>query len=156
MPLCRAAYGEKSQDYVSLVRFLMDSCTRGARNSLERRRHEECKSILSFVFSFLPKSVAFEDSWALLHNVKACYYRSRERLPIALRELQNAAKYVHGGASLATLSINMCAILSQMGRHKRALQHARTAVVVLKNSVQDSGSPSSLTRCTLQENLGLA
>ena len=50
----------------------------------------------------------------------------------------------------------MCAILSQMGRHKRALQHARTAVVVLKNSVEDSSSSSSLTRCTVQENLGLA
>ncbi len=156
IPLGRAAYGEKSHEYVSLVRFLMDSCTRGARNALGRKKHEECKSILSFVFSLLPKFVAFEDSWALLHNVKACYYRTRGRLPIALRELQNAAKYVHGGASLATLSINMCAILSQMGRHKRALQHARTAVVVLKNSVEDSSSSSSLTRCTVQENLGLA
>lgn len=157
VPLYRLAYGVENCEFETIVIDLLERFIDVARSKLENRKHDECKTILSVVYDLLPRSDSYDDVWALLHNVKACYYRSRGRLQLALRELRHAAKYVHGGPSLATLSINMCAILSQLGKHRRALQHAQTAVVVLQNEKQDLSAPSSsLTSCSVRENLSLA
>ena len=68
---------------------------------------------------------------AMTFNNLACYYRKQNQLRSALLYLEKALtieqKQEKGGAkkaSKADTHLNMCAVLSQLGRHDHAMNHA--------------------------------
>lgn len=75
---------------------------------------------------------------AATFNNLACYYRRQGKLHAALQYLQKALKIESGLANVqnpADTHINACAVLSQLGRHQTALDHAQTAIILLQEEL---------------------
>lgn len=75
---------------------------------------------------------------AVTYNNIGCYYRKmgqpREalvNLERALQTLEETSNPEHAGDT----HLNICAILSQMGRHTEALEHAQTALILLQEEL---------------------
>merc|ERR1719269_23839 len=68
---------------------------------------------------------------ALTYNNLACYYRRAGKLRTALTYLERALALEQkvNGADMAQTHLNLCATLSQLGRHERALYHAQAALI---------------------------
>ena len=71
-------------------------------------------------------------------NNFACYYRRAGKLRTAMRYLRRAlrieARLGHVG-SAADTHLNACAVLSQLGRHQSALEHAQDALLLLQEEL---------------------
>lgn len=75
---------------------------------------------------------------AATFNNLACYYRRQGKLHAALQYLQKALKIESGLSSVqnpADTHINACAVLSQLGRHQTALEHAQNALILLQEEL---------------------
>jgi tetratricopeptide (TPR) repeat protein len=68
---------------------------------------------------------------ALTYNNLACYYRRAGKLSTALTYLERALAIEQkvNGADMAQTHLNLCATLSQLGKHDRALYHAQAALI---------------------------
>jgi len=68
---------------------------------------------------------------ALTFNNLACYYRRAGKLRTALTYLEKALSIEEkvNGPDMAQTHLNLCATLSQLGRHERALFHAQAALI---------------------------
>lgn len=80
---------------------------------------------------------------AVTFNNLACYYRRQGKLHAALQYLQKAlnieASIGDTSYNPADTHLNACAVLSQMGRHQSALEHAQNALIILQEELfQDS------------------
>ena len=88
---------------------------------------------------------------AVTFNNLACYYRRQGKLHSSLQYLQKAlnieAKLESVAYNPADTHLNACAVLSQMGRHQSALEHAQEALILLQEELfQAPGStPDSQT-----------
>ena len=77
---------------------------------------------------------------AVTYNNLACYYRRQGKLHAALSYLQKSLK-IEAGLSRdevenpADTHLNMCAVLSQLGRHQTALEHAQSALILLQEEL---------------------
>lgn len=75
---------------------------------------------------------------AATYNNLACYYRRQGKLHAALQYLQKALKIESRLANVqnpADTHINACAVLSQLGRHQTALEHAQNALILLQEEL---------------------
>lgn len=75
---------------------------------------------------------------AATYNNLACYYRRQGKLHAALQYLQKALKIESRLANVqnpADTHINACAVLSQLGRHQTALEHAQQALILLQEEL---------------------
>eukprot|EP00605_Chrysophyceae_sp_TOSAG23-4_P001337 GSChrysophyteH1.ASY1.ANO1.1454.1 assembled CDS len=75
---------------------------------------------------------------AATYNNLACYYRRQGKLHAALQYLQKALKIESRLATVqnpADTHINACAVLSQLGRHQTALEHAQQALILLQEEL---------------------
>jgi len=75
---------------------------------------------------------------AVTFNNLACYYRRQGKLHSALQYLQNALKIEAKLARVdnpADTYLNTCAVLSQLGRHQSALEHAQQALILLQEEL---------------------
>jgi tetratricopeptide (TPR) repeat protein len=75
---------------------------------------------------------------AATFNNLACYYRRQGKLHSALQYLQKALKIESGLTNVqnpADTHINACAVLSQLGRHQTALEHAQNALILLQEEL---------------------
>ncbi|CAN0014747.1 unnamed protein product [Discosporangium mesarthrocarpum] len=76
---------------------------------------------------------------AVTFNNLACYYRRQGKLHAALQYLQKALKIeAKMGARVehpADTHLNTCAVLSQIGRHQSALEHAQSALILLQEEL---------------------
>mmetsp|Transcript_100254 Transcript_100254/g.196839 ORF Transcript_100254/g.196839 Transcript_100254/m.196839 type:complete len:317 (+) Transcript_100254:22-972(+) len=75
---------------------------------------------------------------AATFNNLACYYRRQGKLHSALQYLQKALKIESGLSNVqnpADTHINACAVLSQLGRHQTALEHAQNALILLQEEL---------------------
>lgn len=75
---------------------------------------------------------------AATFNNLACYYRRQGKLHAALQYLQKALKIeskLTNVQSPADTHINACAVLSQLGRHQTALEHAQNALILLQEEL---------------------
>jgi len=75
---------------------------------------------------------------AATFNNLACYYRRQGKLHAALQYLQKALKIeskLTNVQSPADTHINACAVLSQLGRHQSALEHAQNALILLQEEL---------------------
>ncbi|KAJ8599302.1 hypothetical protein CTAYLR_008836 [Chrysophaeum taylorii] len=88
---------------------------------------------------------------AVTFNNLACYYRRQGKLHAALQYLQKALK-IEGRMkeveNPADTYLNACAVLSQLGRHQSALEHAQQALILLQEELigQDEGTPPKADR----------
>jgi tetratricopeptide (TPR) repeat protein len=75
---------------------------------------------------------------AVTFNNLACYYRRQGKLHAALSYLQKAlrieARLEHVD-NPADTHLNMCAVLSQLGRHAGALEHSQSALILLQEEL---------------------
>merc|ERR1719343_479789 len=81
---------------------------------------------------------------AVTYNNMGCFYKSMSKLHTALQYLRKAQKIEERSQGKcqnpAGTHLNICALLSQMGKHQEALQHAHLAVGMLESNPQsDSG-----------------
>lgn len=75
---------------------------------------------------------------AATFNNLACYYRRQGKLHAALQYLQKALKIESTLSNVknpADTHINACAVLSQLGRHQTALEHAQNALILLQEEL---------------------
>jgi tetratricopeptide (TPR) repeat protein len=75
---------------------------------------------------------------AITLNNKACYYRKTGKLRTALQCLQDALHLEWKSKKEDTLAdtyLNLCAVLSQLGRHKEALENVLFSVSLLQEEL---------------------
>lgn len=83
---------------------------------------------------------------AVTLNNFACYYRRQGNLHKALTYLTEAIKIetkLDNIPNKADTHLNMCAVLSQLGKHQSALGHAQSALILLHEELQLSRDISS-------------
>ncbi|CAM9497860.1 unnamed protein product, partial [Scytosiphon promiscuus] len=84
---------------------------------------------------------------AVTYNNLACYYRRRGKLHSALQYLHKALKIEAKMGSRvehpADTHLNTCAVLSQIGRHQGALEHAQSALILLQEELFGGGAAIS-------------
>lgn len=91
---------------------------------------------------------------AATYNNLACYYRRQGKLHSALQYLQKALKIeskLSNVQNAADTHINACAVLSQLGRHQSALEHAQNALILLQEELlsppgNDNATPPQADR----------
>jgi len=75
---------------------------------------------------------------AATFNNLACYYRRQGKLHSAYQYLQKALRIeskLPNVQNPADTHINTCAVLSQLGRHQTALEHAQSALILLQEEL---------------------
>ena len=80
---------------------------------------------------------------AVTYNNFACYSRQQGRLHAALSFLQKALRIEERLAKVdnpADTHLNLCAVLSQLSRHREALEHAQAALLLLQEELFGSGA----------------
>ncbi len=81
---------------------------------------------------------------AVTFNNLACYYRRQGKLHASLQYLQKALK-IEGRLERvdnpADTHLNACAVLSQLGRHQSALEHAQSALILLQEELFNGVNP---------------
>merc|ERR1719262_1800708 len=83
---------------------------------------------------------------AVTYNNMGCFYKSMSKLHTALQYLKKAQKIEERSngkcQNPAGTHLNLCALLSQMGKHQEALQHAERARKLLEANppVSDGGA----------------
>jgi tetratricopeptide (TPR) repeat protein len=81
---------------------------------------------------------------AVTYNNMACYYRRQGKLRSALQYLERALKIEAKLGSRvecpADTHLNACAVLSQLGRHQSALEHAQAALILLQEELFERSS----------------
>merc|ERR1711965_1087501 len=83
---------------------------------------------------------------AVTFNNLACYYRRQGKLHAALQYLQKALKIEGRLESVdnpADTYLNACAVLSQLGRHQSALEHAQQALILLQEELSSVIGPNA-------------
>ncbi|GBG25167.1 Clustered mitochondria protein-like [Hondaea fermentalgiana] len=79
-----------------------------------------------------------EHGRAVTYNNLACYFRRTGKLHAALQYLQKALKVesrLENVTNRADTHLNLCAVLSQLGRHAGALEHAQAALIQLQEEL---------------------
>ena len=82
---------------------------------------------------------------AITLNNMGCYYKRRGKMHAALHCLERALKIEASAPSVenpAGTHLNVCAVLSQLGRHSEALRHAGCAVRLLEEQAASASSSS--------------
>mmetsp|Transcript_31825 Transcript_31825/g.89532 ORF Transcript_31825/g.89532 Transcript_31825/m.89532 type:complete len:258 (-) Transcript_31825:10-783(-) len=84
---------------------------------------------------------------AVTYNNMGCFYKSMSKLHTALQYLKKAQRIEEKSngrcQNPAGTHLNLCALLSQMGKHMEALQHARRALELLEANPPQRSSSSS-------------
>merc|ERR1719262_2150323 len=82
---------------------------------------------------------------AVTYNNMGCFYKSMSKLHTALQYLRKAQKIEERSMGKcqnpAGTHLNLCALLSQMGKHQEALKHAQLALQIL-GKVQEANAPA--------------
>jgi tetratricopeptide (TPR) repeat protein len=119
------------------------------RKAMDHLRNEDFKSSLFFLqkAESLINSVQLENRkklYGLTLNNFGCYYKRTNKLPVALNFLKKALEVQSQPPvdlnNLAGTHLNICAILSNMNEHSKALAHSLKALNLLKSRVIDDGS----------------
>merc|ERR550514_1307741 len=96
---------------------------------------------------------------AVTYNNMGCFYKSMSKLHTALQYLRKAQKIEERSngrcQNPAGTHLNLCALLSQMGKHQEALTHAQRALKFLEaNPPAESGSNNESMICVAYFNMG--
>jgi len=96
---------------------------------------------------------------AVTYNNMGCFYKSMSKLHTALQYLRKAQKIEERSMGKcqnpAGTHLNLCALLSQMGKHQEALQHSQMALQLLEASPPpEHGAQSESMICVAYFNMG--
>merc|ERR1719454_834987 len=95
---------------------------------------------------------------AVTYNNMGCFYKSMSKLHTALQYLRKAQKIEERSMGKcqnpAGTHLNLCALLSQMGKHQEALNHAMIARSLLEANPPEGGSNSESMVCVAYFNMG--
>ena len=88
---------------------------------------------------------------ALTFNNLGCYYKKKKQPTVALKYLKESLSLEMqteaDGVNVAGTHLNICAILSSVGRHDQAYTHARQSLAILEQHTQFS--PSLITNLVI-------
>lgn len=104
-------------------------------DTVESLKLLEKAQILSSSEVLFPEELPRKQLLAVMYNNFGCYYKFLSKLHTAWKYLQKALlieSTVPGCHNPAGTHLNVCALLSQMGRHRGALHHAQNAIHALK------------------------
>lgn len=94
---------------------------------------------------------------AVTYNNLACFYRRKGKLRSALAYLKKTLRIeamLDDVENPGDTHLNMCAVLSELGRHQQALEHARLALIMLQDELlqpadDDLDTPIPPARCSV-------
>jgi tetratricopeptide (TPR) repeat protein len=147
-------FGVDSDETRDAFRLFVSECSTTAMNALNREEHSTSFELLKKAESLTEDGLFLGDEQerlrlrAIIFNNLGCFYKRRNKLHASLQYLEKALNLELQCSIVenpAGTHFNMCATLSQLGRHSQALQHAMCAVEILANAretVQSSGLSS--------------
>lgn len=131
--LRRHLFGAESPEVRSACKSLAEMCNLLSMSFLQQDNYAVTIELLKkaeILAQHHPKEKA-----TTLNNL-ACYYRRLGKLHTAMTCLKQALaiekKTLKDTKHAADTHLNMCAVLSQLGKHQEALQHAQAALVALQ------------------------
>jgi tetratricopeptide (TPR) repeat protein len=136
-------YGVDSAETRDAFRHFVSECSTTAMNALNREEHSTSFELLKKAESLTEEGLFLGDEQerlrlrAIIFNNLGCFYKRRNKLHASLQYLEKALNLELQCSIVenpAGTHFNMCATLSQLGRHSQALQHAMCAVEILTNS----------------------
>eukprot|EP00736_Rhodelphis_marinus_P010887 Rmarinus@m.26866 len=134
--LRRCLYGDQSPEAVSKCKELVDALNGLATAYLQ-------SDDFNMAMKLIKKAEAITETYeflrAVTYNNLACYYRRQGKFRAALKYLEKALK-LNSKSQETTLNrasthLNLCAVLSQLGRHAVALEQALQAVIILQEDL---------------------
>jgi tetratricopeptide (TPR) repeat protein len=146
-------YGADSEETRDAFKAFVSECSATAMNALNREEHSTSFELLKKAESLTEEGLFLGDEQerlrlrAVIFNNLGCFYKRRSKLHASLQYLEKALNLELQCAIVenpAGTHFNMCATLSQLGRHPQALQHAMCAVEILGN-VSESARSSGLS-----------
>lgn len=151
-------FGVNSEQAQHSCKNVVDLCNLMAVMHLQQENLQEVLELLQKA-QVLTKNYA--TGRAITFNNMACYYRRVGKLRTALKYAQKALKIERKlKQSNSTLEyypadtyLNACAILSQLGDHRSALEHAQLALLSLQEELL-KGTANGSTRGEEKENNG--
>ncbi|KAL7690196.1 putative tetratricopeptide-like helical domain superfamily [Plasmopara halstedii] len=129
----RHFFGVESEEVVQACRALSDMCNLLAMSFLQQDNY-------AVTFELLKKAEVLTQCHhpverATTLNNFACYYRRLGKLHAAMSSLKQALALetkLKNIRSAADTQLNICAVLSQLGKHQEALNHAQEAIITLQ------------------------
>jgi tetratricopeptide (TPR) repeat protein len=126
------------------------SCNKQAMENLHSENFEAAHQHLSRAEQLLKRHKHFDNRkrlMAITCNNQGCFFKRVGELELALQYLKEALELEKEGedefVNKAGTLLNICAILSQTGKHEEALQNALKALRLLKN--RDDNSTNTVT-----------
>jgi len=128
-------FGSDSNEVWSACRTVGEMCNLLAMTYLQQQDY-------AMVLELLKKAEILTErddkGRAVTFNNFACYYRRQGKLHAALQFLQKALRIesrLVDVPNAADTYLNTCAVLSQLGRHQSALEHAQNALILLQEEL---------------------
>ena len=128
-------FGSDSDEVWSACKTVGEMCNLLAMTYLQQEDFNMVLELLKKAEILTEKDAAGR---AATFNNLACYYRRQGKLHAALQYLQKALKIearLTNVQNPADTHINACAVLSQLGRHQTALEHAQNALILLQEEL---------------------
>lgn len=131
-------FGTESPHVWQACRTVAELCNLLAMTLLQDEKFKHCFELLKKAEIL---SQRHEESKAVTYNNLACYYRRKGKLKASLNYLQLALKLEKQSdktafaGSRADTHLNLCAVLSQLGRHSSALEQAQQALILLQEEL---------------------
>jgi len=141
-------YGPDSFEVLDACKVAGDLCNILAMSFIQQEKFPKSLELLKKAEILTEKDM---QGRAVTLNNLACFYRRNGKLHAAILYLKKAlaieAQLLPNVMNAADTHINACAVLSQLGRHQQALEHAQSALLLLQEEMlQRTGSllpPSS-------------
>jgi tetratricopeptide (TPR) repeat protein len=131
--LRRHFFGLDSEEVVQACRALAEMCNLLAMSFLQKDKYAVTIDLLKKAEVLTQRHHPAERATTL--NNLACYYRRLGKLHSAMTSLKRALeleKRLEKVRNTADTQLNMCAVLSQLGKHQEALEHAQEALIALQ------------------------
>lgn len=133
--LRKELFGDESCQFWDACPVVGQLCNTMAMTHLQQEDLDGCLELLRKAEILTERSDLHK---AVTFNNLACYYRHRGQLRHALKYLHRALK-IEGKLQLtqneADTHLNLCAILSELEQHRSALDHARSALILLQENL---------------------
>lgn len=151
---CAVVHATSMGNTQSALQSMALSCNRDGMECLAKGQHQAAFEKLKYAEVMLTTNQKDETNTSLLAvtcNNLGCYYKKMEKVNPALpNSLTKALNYLRRALAIEvslqvsdmTVSgthLNICAILSNIGKHDKALQHALCALELVRNHTTASG-----------------
>eukprot|EP01029_Cantina_marsupialis_P000343 TRINITY_DN10278_c0_g1_i1.p1 TRINITY_DN10278_c0_g1~~TRINITY_DN10278_c0_g1_i1.p1 ORF type:complete len:735 (+),score=243.06 TRINITY_DN10278_c0_g1_i1:112-2316(+) len=136
-------FGIDSKESLAACKTVAELCNLLAMTYLQQEDYKMVVDLLEKA-NLLTKD-RIEAGYATTLNNFACYYRRVGKLSIALNYLQKVLRIevkLERQDNHADTHLNLTAILSQMGKHTEALEHAQAALIMLQEEIMSTPEPS--------------